>query len=476
MCAQAQTACDNVLDFLSGYAAEANVVGGDAGQPVEVTNVNNAGPGSYRDALSQGDRYITFSPSLAGQTILLTSDIIVSGNRITLDGRGAPGLKISKHATKFEGTDYVVAFMNYQDMDGTTDTDCLTFRGAPANGALKKFFVFKSNFDVATDGAIDVIWNDGGDVYGTISRCKFQNIDKTILMHSGTDAREGGTYYMSFDLNWFYRTGQRNPTGRDSVVHYYNNLIEGWGGLDNNGAGAYAGRDSKFFMENNIAIAARAGDPAWNGEPINTPKTKVFSPTWQETTAAIKSVGTWLRNDAYIVDQRVDEIIPPPYTYPLVEADAELEAFIRQRANAELLDDCDLPPDGDADGDGMPNGWESEQGLDPRTADASEDPDGDGASNFDEYLAGTDPGDAADVLRIRIRKMAGGHRISVPAKSNRVYTLQSKPAPFATETWTDLGDFADLPGAPNPDGDMNFDVVPAPAGPLHFYRVGVRLP
>ena len=48
---------------------------------------------------------------------------------------------------------------------------------------------------------------------------------------------------------------------------------------------------------------------------------------------------------------------------------------------------------GDADGDGMPDVWESAHGLNPNVNDANGDLDGDGVSNLDEYLQGTDPND-----------------------------------------------------------------------------------
>jgi hypothetical protein len=55
-----------------------------------------------------------------------------------------------------------------------------------------------------------------------------------------------------------------------------------------------------------------------------------------------------------------------------------------------------LDPSGDEDQDGMPNGWETDNGLDPYdSSDASDDDDGDGYTNFQEYKAGTDPQDPA---------------------------------------------------------------------------------
>ncbi|MCB9685884.1 MAG: right-handed parallel beta-helix repeat-containing protein [Alphaproteobacteria bacterium] len=57
-----------------------------------------------------------------------------------------------------------------------------------------------------------------------------------------------------------------------------------------------------------------------------------------------------------------------------------------------------LAPDGwddefvDSDGDGMPDTWEIENGLDPATANAGGDPDGDGVANLAEFGRFSDPG------------------------------------------------------------------------------------
>src|SRR6185503_5346912 len=56
---------------------------------------------------------------------------------------------------------------------------------------------------------------------------------------------------------------------------------------------------------------------------------------------------------------------------------------------------------GDTDGDGMPDAWEIQYGLNPtNAADANLDLDGDGMSNRQEYIAGTDPTQTNSALRI----------------------------------------------------------------------------
>lgn len=81
---------------------------------------------------------------------------------------------------------------------------------------------------------------------------------------------------------------------------------------------------------------------------------------------------------------------------------------------------------GDTDGDGMPDNWESDHGLNPNDpADASGDLDMDGFKNRDEYLAGTDPEDPQSNLGFSSITLteSGLVQLHFRALANRTYQV-----------------------------------------------------
>ena len=94
----------------------------------------------------------------------------------------------------------------------------------------------------------------------------------------------------------------------------------------------------------------------------------------------------------------------------------------------------DSPPPIDGDGDGLPDSWERDNGLDPNVrGDADLDPDGDGLSSRLEYLAGTNPRQATSRLSLGLDPMTeeGGFRIMVAVGGGRRVELRRSSTPGA---------------------------------------------
>ncbi|MFM1768286.1 MAG: hypothetical protein RJA22_815 [Verrucomicrobiota bacterium] len=120
----------------------------------------------------------------------------------------------------------------------------------------------------------------------------------------------------------------------------------------------------------------------------------------------------------------------------------------------------------DTDGDGLPDFWETQNGLNPAGAagasGAAGDPDGDGFRNLEEYLAGTNPQDAASLLRVT--ELAGAGRVvswqSVPGRNYQVWATTNLLAPWQARS-----------GVLTAYGGTTLFTNPVPVLVREFYRV-----
>ncbi|HUF62906.1 MAG TPA: lamin tail domain-containing protein [Verrucomicrobiales bacterium] len=87
----------------------------------------------------------------------------------------------------------------------------------------------------------------------------------------------------------------------------------------------------------------------------------------------------------------------------------------------------------DGDGDGMPDSWEIEHGLDPEVYGRTEDSDADGTTDWTEYRAGTDPRDPKSAFRIvSVDREGDAVQLvwtSKPGRRYRVWEASSSPEP-----------------------------------------------
>ena len=124
----------------------------------------------------------------------------------------------------------------------------------------------------------------------------------------------------------------------------------------------------------------------------------------------------------------------------------------------------------DADGDRLPDTWETLNGLDPTDpSDASQDSDGDLATNLQEFLAGTDPQRQTDVLRILSTKKVGGNlTLTFPSVQGQTYRVE-RNSRLATNSWLVLQD--EVKGTNGTATVIHTNGVGLPA---QFYRVLAR--
>ena len=144
-----------------------------------------------------------------------------------------------------------------------------------------------------------------------------------------------------------------------------------------------------------------------------------------------------------------------------------------------IYDNLVLDPNGDNDGDGMPNGWEQAYGLDPlNAADANADADGDGFSNLQEYQAGTDPTNNASALRITdLEPDDADMLITWTAVGGKRYVLQTTTGDSGSfsNNFVDLNPAIVAPGT----GETEVAVLhlgAATNAPARFYRVRLLTP
>jgi hypothetical protein len=122
----------------------------------------------------------------------------------------------------------------------------------------------------------------------------------------------------------------------------------------------------------------------------------------------------------------------------------------------------------DSDNDGMPNSWETANGLsNSSAADASQDSDGDGFSNYAEYLSGTNPRDNQSYLAVDSDSVANHiHYIRFRAAANRTYSVLYRNS-STVGPWSKL---ADIEAQPDPTAVVVTDPVPTGSS-MRFYRL-----
>ncbi len=267
-------------------------------QPFVVTSLSDSGPGSLRQALSldHDGSPITFAPSLAHQTLTLTSTLTIASN-VAIDGSSAPGLILSGGGTTgviniAAGANVTLANLSVEDGNtsnggGVLNNGTLTLSGVTVanntatgngggienDGTLRLIdSTVANNTAGSASGVGGGIDNDGS----------LSVLDSTIAYNSayagGGVLMRGGT--MSA-LNSIFADDMASayPDLRVNMTSLGHNLIENTSGVIGASSTDLTGVDPVLgTLQNNggptPTLALLAGSPAIDaGDPTNAPST-----------------------------------------------------------------------------------------------------------------------------------------------------------------------------------------------------------
>lgn len=222
--------------------------GGRGGVVVEVTNLNDSGPGSFRAALRMKvPRTVIFKVS---GTIVLHSELQVDYGNLTIAGQTAPGegICISGNRTTLNADNIIIRFMRFRQGDETgVPEDAITAMncknviidhcsmswGIDEVGSFYDNENFTLQWSIIAEALNNSIHPKGEHGYGGIWGGVNATFHHNLLAHNASrNPRFNGA-----------RTGTEKS---DELVDYRNNVIYNWGHNS-----AYGGEGGRYNMVNN---------------------------------------------------------------------------------------------------------------------------------------------------------------------------------------------------------------------------------
>lgn len=445
-----------------GYGAMTR--GGREGRVIAVTNLNDSGPGSLREACEgEGPRIVVFRIS---GNIALESPLRIRNSYITIAGQTAPGdgICIRKHPVMIDASEVIIRHLRVRLGDESgADADAISSRyqkniildHISASWSVDETLSIYHSENVTVQwcliseslyGSHHVKGTHGfGGIWGSNYSTYHHNL---LAHHSSRNPRfASGSGYTDFRNNVVYNWGHNSTYGGEKqqpgnpkfnfsvinmVANYYkpgpatvpgavtHRIVSPWSRNLADDFGKWYVADNvvhgnKALSANNwdggvqpqhgsSYIAGLKLDQPWASMPINQQTAE------EAYLAVLDNVGATLpKRDS--VDARIIEEVRGGYaTYEGATYKKNNRVSDNSKKTGMIDSQTDvggwpelksLPAPLDTDGDGMPDEWELRFGLNPKDAsDGPQDKDGDGYTNLEEYLNGTDPTEFVD-YRVR---------------------------------------------------------------------------
>jgi hypothetical protein len=205
------------LAFPEALGFGANVTGGRGGTVYHVTNLNDDGAGSFRDAVSQGNRIVVFD---VGGIINIKTAVSIKSN-ITIAGQTAPGEGIAIHGGKLstgKQSNIIIRYLRIRPGENTASTkdDGLNLYDA------KNVIVDHCSVELAP-------WNNfGGSSDNADYRVTGITVQNSLI--ANPIGQQFGAHIESIDGTWawyynaFVNTHNRNPLDKINDI-FVNNIL-----------------------------------------------------------------------------------------------------------------------------------------------------------------------------------------------------------------------------------------------------------
>ncbi|BEL06576.1 hypothetical protein Q0Z83_047670 [Actinoplanes sichuanensis] len=383
-----------------GYGAAAT--GGRGGTVYHVTNLNDSGAGSFRDAVSANNRIVVFD---VGGYIKLSSTVLVKSN-ITIAGQTAPGAGIGVQGGEVSfnsGTNVIVR--NFRFRMGTEDAD-------QKNNGL--------NWLDASNLIFDHVSIEFG-AWNNIDAVRASNITVQYSIDANPIGQQFGAHTETGPYTWWRNlwanSHNRNPLAKANT-QFVNNVVY------NYQAGYTAGNSSGHFLHDVVGNYFITGPRTTSASNYyyQTGNQQIFNrDNWVDSnkdgqlngSAAVVRGGATELSAPYSADTAAIPTLSAAAAY----TDVVAKAGAIPRDDVDKLVVADVTslgakgalwssqtatglgnngygtlaggtPATDTDRDGMPDAWETRYGLDPQINDANGDFDRTGWTNVEKYVNG----------------------------------------------------------------------------------------